>query len=66
MLVDSQAAIKALKRCTLTSITEFNYIRIRNYCSLVDKTHVSIAWIPGHAGVYGNIVADCVAKSKSK
>ena len=28
--------------------------------------HVSIAWIPGHSGVYGNKVADCLAKSGSK
>ena len=32
----------------------------RQYC------HVSIAWIPGHAGVHGNEVADYLAKSGSK
>ena len=33
----------------------------------VGKTnHVSIAWIPGHAGVHGNKVADYLAKSGSK
>ena len=30
------------------------------------QNHVSIAWIPGHAGVYGNEVADYPAKSGSK
>ena len=30
------------------------------------QNHVSIAWIPGHAGVHGNEVADYVAKSGCK
>ena len=30
------------------------------------QNHVSIAWIPGHAGVHGNEVADYLAKSGSK
>ena len=63
-LVDSQAAIKALIECTVTSITEFNCIR--NLNQLGKQNHLSIAWIPGHAGVHGNEVADYVAKSGSK
>ena len=63
-LVDSQAAIKALIKCTVTSITVLNCIR--NLNQLGKQNHVSIAWIPGHAGVHGNEVADYVTKSGSK
>ena len=63
-LVDSQAAIKALIKCTATSITVLNCIT--NLIQLGKQNHVSIAWIPGHAGVHGNEVADYVAKSGSK
>ena len=64
VLTDSQAAIKALIKCTETSITELNCIRNLNY--LGKQNHVSIAWISGHAGVHGNEVADYLAKSGSK
>ena len=63
VLVGSQAATKALIKCTVTSITEFNCIRNRNQLS--KQNHVSIAWIPGHAGVHDNEVADYLAKSGS-
>ena len=63
-LVDSQAAIKALIKCTVTSITVLNYIR--NLDQLGKQNHVCIAWIPGHAGVHGNEAADYEAKSGSK
>ena len=39
---------------------------ITNLNQLVKQNHVSIAWIPGHAGVYGNKVVDYLAKSGSK
>ena len=55
-LVDSQAAIKALIKCTVTLITVFNCIR--NLNQLGKQNRVSIAWIPGHAGVQGNEVVD--------
>ena len=64
VLVDSQAAIKALIKCTVTSITVLNCIR--NLNQLGKQKHVSIAWISGHAGVHGNEVADYLAKSGSK
>ena len=64
VLVESQAAIKALIKCTVTSITVFNCIT--NLIQLGKQNHVGIAWIPGHAGVHGNEVADNVAKSESK
>ena len=63
-LVDSQAAIEALINCTATSIAGLNCIRDLN--RLVKQNHVSIAWIPGHAGIHGNEVADYLAKSGSK
>ena len=61
---DCQAAIKALMKCTITSITVFNCVR--NLNQLGKHNHVSIAWIPGHAGVHGNEVANNVAKSAFK
>ena len=64
VLVDSQAATKALIKCTVTSITVLNCTR--NLNQLGKQHHVSIAWIPEHAGVHGNEVADYVAKSGSK
>ena len=64
VLVDNQAALKPLIKCTVTSITVFNCIR--NLNQVGKQNHVSIAWIPGHAGVHGNEVADYVAKSGSK
>ena len=64
VLVDSQAAIKALIKCTVTSLTVLNCIRDLN--QLGKQNHVSIAWIPGQAGVHGNEVADYLAKSGSK
>ena len=39
---------------------------IRNLNQLGKQNHVSIAWIPGHAGAHGNEVGDYVAKSGSK
>ena len=63
-LVDSQAAIKALIKCTVTSITVLNCIR--NLNQLGKQNHVSTEGFPGHAGVHGNEVANYVAKSGSK
>ena len=39
---------------------------ISNLNQLGQQNHVSIAWIPGHAGVHGNEVADYLAKSGTK
>ena len=49
-LVDSQAAIKSLIKCTVTLITVFNCIR--NLNQLDKQNLISIAWIFGHAGVH--------------
>ena len=62
--MDSQAAIKSLIKCIVTSITVHNCIR--NLNQLGKQNHVSIAWIPAHAGVHGNEVAHYPAKSGSK
>ena len=51
VLVDSQAAMKSLIKCTVTSITVLNCSR--NLNQLGKQNHVSIAWIPGHAGAHG-------------
>ena len=66
VLVGSQAAIKALMKCTVTLITMLNCSRSLN--QLDKQNHVSrpIAWIPGYAWVYGDKVAVYVAKSGSK
>ena len=64
MLVDSQADIKSLIKCTVISITVLNCIR--NLNQLGKQNHVSIAWIPGHAEVHGNEGGDYLAKSGSK
>ena len=64
VLVDSQEAIKSLIKCTVKSITELNCIT--NLNQLGKQNHISIAWIPGHARVHGNEVADYLAKSRSK
>ena len=63
-MVESQAAVKAPIKYTVTSITMFNCIR--NLNQLGKQNHVSIAWIPGHAWAHSNEVANCVAKSGSK
>ena len=64
VLVDSQAAIKSLIKCTVTSITVLNCIR--NLNQLGKQNHVNIFWIPGHKRVHGNEMADYLAKSGSK
>ena len=63
MLVDSQAATKALIKCSVTSITVLNSIRNINYFG--KQNYVSVAWISGHAGVNGNEETGYLAKSGS-
>ena len=61
VLVDSKAAIKIPIKCTVTSIIISVFNCIRNLNQLGKQNHVSIAWIPRHAGVHGNEVADYIA-----
>ena len=60
VLVDIQVAIKALIKCTIISIAVLNCIR--NLNQLGKQNRVIIAWIPGHARMYGNVVAVYLAK----
>ena len=60
VLVDSQAAIKALLKCTVTFITVLNCIG--NLNEVGKQKHVGIARICGHAGVHGNKVAGYLVK----
>ena len=64
VVVKSQAGLKALIKCSVTSITVLNCIT--NLNQLGKQTHVSISGILGHAGAHGNEVADYLAKSESK
>ena len=64
VLVDSQAAIKSLIKCTVASITLLKCVR--NLNQLDKENHVSIAWIPGREGVHDNEVAGYLTKSGSK
>ena len=52
VMVDSQSAIKTPIKCTATLITMLNFLKSLN--PLGKQNRVSIAWIPGHAGVHGN------------
>ena len=63
-LVESQAAIKSLIKCTVTSIAVLNCIR--NLNQFGKQNHVSIVWIPKQAGVHGNQAANYLAKLGSK
>ena len=50
VLVDSQTAIKALIKCTVTSVTVLSCIR--NLNQLGKQNRVSIAGIPGPRGTW--------------
>ena len=57
VLVDSHAGIKALIKCTVTSITVINCIR--NLNQFGNQNHVSIACISEHAGVHNRCGRQC-------
>ena len=65
VLVDSQATIKSVIKCSVTLIIAVPQLH-KNLNQLGKPNHVSIAWISGHAGVHGNDVADHLVKSGSK
>ena len=52
VMVDSQAAIKAVENVTVKSNTVLNCIK--NLNALGRQNHLLIVWIPSHTGIYGN------------
>ena len=61
---ESSALALASKRCVSSTPRLLN--SVKNLNQLGKQNHVSMAWIPGHAGVYGKEVTDYKAKSGSK
>lgn len=61
IMSDSQAAIKALSSCTISSKLVWNCIEKLN--ELGEGNHVSLCWVPGHVGIPGNEEADVLAKT---
>ena len=63
ILSDCQSAIYAVSGHLAQSRTVFNAIKALN--KLGSTKHVNIRWIEGHAGHYGNELADLLAKEAS-
>jgi ribonuclease HI len=59
ILTDSQAAIKALRKGSITSKTTLDCLKRIKFAS--DKFKVKVAWVPGHSGIDGNERADLLA-----
>ncbi|CAH1969569.1 unnamed protein product [Acanthoscelides obtectus] len=63
ILSDSQAAMKALSACKITSSL---VLQCRKALDCLAARHpVSLIWVPGHAGIRGNETADTLAKTGS-
>ncbi|CAH1974332.1 unnamed protein product [Acanthoscelides obtectus] len=63
ILSDSQAAMKALSACKITSSL---VLQCREALDCLAARHpVSLIWVPGHAGIRGNETADTLAKTGS-
>lgn len=60
ILTDSQAAIKALNSHTISSGIVWECFKSVN--RLANCNDVTIYWVPGHVGVYGNEEADKLAR----
>ena len=61
ILTDSQAAINTLNKITMNSNTALNCHRALN--DLAGNNNVTVVWIPGHEGHWGNERADQLAKA---
>ena len=71
----SPAVIASDSRSVLTACLNFNHLetknyliyKIRNLLSYAEKLNIKISlyWIPGHRGIFGNEVADKLAKMAS-
>ena len=63
IFIDSQAAIKRLQLNALTGGQELVF-KITQSCSYLASRNISINfyWVPSHLGIYGNKVADKLAK----
>ncbi len=63
IFIDSQAAIKRLQLNSLTGGQELVF-KITQSCSFIASKNVSINfyWVPSHLGIYGNEIADKLAK----
>lgn len=64
ILTDSQAAIKALRNNAITSLTVLRCTELINKAT--EKFNLKIAWVPGHANIEGNIIADKIAREGTK
>jgi ribonuclease HI len=60
---DSQAALKALKAIRTTSLLVYQCQKALNDISALHA--VGLYWVPGHAGVRGNEIADGLARCGS-
>ena len=63
IFIDSQAAIKRLQLNSLTGGQELVF-KITQSCSYLASKNISINfyWVPSHLGIYGNEIADKLAK----
>lgn len=59
VLIDSQAAIKAIDKEEITSKTVLRCKK--KIAKLAEENRIELIWVPGHADVYGNEMADKVA-----
>lgn len=56
---DSQAALKALNQCGISSKLVYSCVKLLNELGAHNK--VQLYWVPGHGGVIGNEKADILA-----